>query len=99
MADYKVIDANGNPVKTNRLLHPGKVLAEELEARKILKKDFALLVGLQPPHLSELIKGKRHVSAKLALQFEKILGIDAGFWLRLQMAHDLAVARKELEIA
>lgn len=99
MAEYKVIDANGSPVKTNMLLHPGKVLAEELEARKILKKDFATTIGMQPPHLSDLIKGKRHVSAKLALQFEKRLGIDAGFWLRLQMAYDLAVARKELETA
>ena len=99
MAEYKVIDAYGTPVKTNILLHPGKVLAEELEARKILKKEFARNVGMQAPHLSDLLKGKRHVSAKLALQFEKFLGIDAGFWLRLQMAYDLAIARKEMETA
>lgn len=97
MPEYKVIDANGRPVKTNRVLHPGTVIAEELEERGILKKDFAALIGLQPAHLSDLFKGKRHVSAKLALQLEKYLGIDTDFWLRLQMAYDVAIARKQLE--
>lgn len=97
MPEYKVIDADGKPLKTNILLHPGTVLAEELEERGILKKDFALKIGMQPSHLSDLLKGKRHVSAKLALQLERHLGIDAGFWLRAQMAYDLAIARRELE--
>jgi len=96
MPEYKVTDTNGHPVKTNIALHPGSVLADELEARNILKKDFAALIGLQPSHLSDLLKGKRHVSAKLALQFQKHLGIDAAFWLRLQMAYDLFMAKKEL---
>jgi addiction module HigA family antidote len=97
MPEYKVIDANGKPVKTNTLLHPGSVIADELEARDILKKDFASAIGMHPSHLSDLLKAKRHVSAKLALQLEAHLGIDAGFWLRAQMAYDLAIARKELE--
>lgn len=97
MPEYKVIDANGKPVKTNTVLHPGTVIADELEARGILKKDFALQIGLQPSHLSDLLKGKRHVSAKLALQLEKHLGIEADLWLRLQMVYDLAIARRELE--
>ncbi len=99
MAIYKVVDIDDKPVKTNLALHPGKVLGEELEAREILQKDFAKKIGLQPPHLSDLIKGKRNISAILALKLEKELAIDAGSWLRLQMAHDLFVAKKELEKA
>lgn len=99
MGVYKVVDISGNPVKTNITLHPGKVLGEELEAREILQKDFAKKIGLQPPHLSDLIRGKRNVTARLALKLEKELGIDAGFWLRLQMAYDLFMAKKELEKA
>jgi antitoxin HigA-1 len=97
MGVYKVVDMNGNPVKTNRTLHPGKVLGEELEAREILQKDFAKTIGLQPPHLSDLIRGKRNVTARMALKLEKELGIEAGFWLRLQMAYDLFMAKKELQ--
>ncbi len=99
MAIYKVVDIDDKPVKTNLALHPGKVLGEELEAREILQKDFAKKIGLQPPHLSDLIKGKRNISAILALKLEKELAIDAGSWLRLQMAYDLFMAKKELEKA
>lgn len=98
MSEYKIVDRNGKPVKTNITLHPGKALGEELEAREIRRKDFATQIGMQPPHLSDFINGKRHVSAKLALKLEAKLGIEAGFWMRLQVAYDLAVAKKELSI-
>ena len=99
MAEYKVLGSDNKLLKTDVALHPGEILADELSAREILKKDFAATINLQPTHLSDLLKGKRHVSAKLALQLEKQLGIDAGFWLRVQVTYDLFMAKKELEIA
>jgi addiction module HigA family antidote len=99
MKHYEVIGKNGKVIETDVTLHPGEVLLDELEARKILKKDFAALLGLQPSHLSDLLKGKRHVSARLALKLEQHLKINASFWLRLQMAYDLFMAKKELEKA
>jgi HTH-type transcriptional regulator/antitoxin HigA len=54
---------------------------------------------MRPPHLNELIKGKRHISALLALKLEKQLGISAAFWLRLQIDYDLKIARKQLKVA
>ena len=53
-------------METDVTLHPGEILADELAARNILMKDFAAMIGMQPLHLSDSIKGKRHVSAKLA---------------------------------
>lgn len=97
MPEYKVIDSNGKSVETSITLHPGEILSDELEARNILKKDFAVQIGLQPSHLSDLIKGKRYVSAKLALKLEQYLQINAAYWLRVQMAYDLFMAKKELE--
>ncbi len=96
MNNFQAISRSGKPIEINILLHPGKLLGEELVARGITKKEFALLLGIQPPHLSDLIKGKRHISARLALKLEKFLDIDAGFWLRLQNTYDLDTARKEL---
>jgi len=81
------------------ILHPGEVLGDELEASGIPQKEFSALVDMRPPHLNELIKGKRHVSALLALKLEKQLGIGAAFWLRLQIDYDLKMARKQLKIA
>jgi len=71
MKHYEVIGKNGKVIETDVTLHPGEVLTDELEARKILKKDFAALLDLQPSHLSDLLKGKRHVSARLALKLEQ----------------------------
>ncbi len=99
MQTFKIVDKNLKELKTDIFLHPGEVLEEELEARELRKKDFASRIGIQAPHLSDLLKGKRHVSARIALKLEKELGIEADFWLRLQVAYDLAVARKELEIS
>jgi HTH-type transcriptional regulator/antitoxin HigA len=97
MSIYKVVDKHGKELETDVTLHPGEILGSELEAREITQKDFAKQLGIQAPHLNDLIKGKRHVSATLAVKIEKALGIDAAFWLRVQVAYDLAVARRELE--
>jgi addiction module HigA family antidote len=99
MANYKVIGKNGKEIFTEVLLHPGEVLAEELGAREISQKDFAALIDLRPPHFNELLKGKRHVSALLALKLEKNLGIDARFWMRLQTDYDLKIARRQIKVA
>jgi antitoxin HigA-1 len=99
MGVYKVIGKNGKEIETDAILHPGEVLGEELVAREIPQKEFAELVDMRPPHLNELIKGKRHVSAILALKLEKQLGISAAFWLRLQVDYDLKMARKQLKVA
>jgi antitoxin HigA-1 len=98
MATYKVVDKNGKKVTTDVLLHPGEVLADELSAREIKQKDFAQKLKLQPPHLNDLLKSKRHVSARIALKIEHELGIDAAYWLRLQMNYDLEVAKKEMQL-
>src|SRR5258706_10557555 len=99
MGVYKVIGKNGKEMETGAILHPGEVLGEELLARNIPQKEFADLVDMRPPHLNELIKGERHVSAILALKLEKQLGIGAAFWLRLQIDYDLKLARKQLKVA
>jgi addiction module HigA family antidote len=99
MGEYKVIGKNGKEIYTDILYHPGELLSEELEARGIVQKDFAALVNMRPSHFNELLKGKRHISALLALKIEKELGIDAKFWMRLQVDYDLKNARKQLKVA
>ncbi|SRR5258708_18937631 len=99
MSTYKVIGRNGKEIHSDVLLHPGDVLANELEARAIAQKSFAALVGMRPSHFNELLKGKRHMSAPLALKLEKQLDLEAGFWMRLQIDYDLKIARKQLEVA
>lgn len=73
--------------------HPGTLLKEELEANGINQKDFAIEIGMQKTMLNEIIKGKRPITADLALLLERALGISADYWLRFQSQYDLDVSR------
>lgn len=100
MSNYKVVNSSGKEIFTDVTLHPGEVLEMELAARNIKKTKFADLLGMKPGHFSELLHGKRHVSASTALKLEQLLDISAEFWMRVQVYHDLFVERhKELEVA
>jgi addiction module HigA family antidote len=96
---YKVTDKKGKEIFTPETLHPGEVLELELSARNIKKSEFAQSLGVRPGHLSELLHGRRHVSAHTAINLERILGIDAEFWLRVQMYYDLQIERNKLKEA
>lgn len=73
--------------------HPGEVLKDELKARDIRQKDFACDIDMQPTMLNEIIKGKRSVTADIALLLEEALDIAADFWLNFQNQYDLDQAR------
>lgn len=99
MGTYKVIGKNGKELVSDVLLHPGSVLGDELVARAIPQKEFADLLEMRPSHLNEVIKGKRNISALLALKLEQQLGISAAFWMRMQVDYDLKMAKKQLKVA
>ena len=98
MAAYKVINSKSKEIFTDVSLHPGEVLQMELAARNIKKTEFAELLGMKAGHFSELLHGKRHVSAATALKLEKLLEISAEYWMRVQVYHDLFEQRaRELD--
>ena len=68
--------------------HPGFVLKDELIAREISQKEFAQCIKMQPTMLNEIIKGKRAVTAEIALILEKALDIPEDFWMNL-IKHEL----------
>ena len=79
--------------KVDRLIpfkatHPGEILGEELKARGIKQNAFAEQIGMQPTHLSELIKGKRNITSDIAMRLENALGIPYKNWMNLQSGYD-----------
>jgi antitoxin HigA-1 len=94
MEPYIVIGKKGEALETNVLLHPGEVLSMEIEARGIKKSEFANAIGVTPGNLTELLNGKRHVSAMMAIKIEALLEISASFWLRIQSEYDLGIAKR-----
>ncbi len=81
--------------------HPGYLIKEEIECLGINQKEAAQKLGLASNVLSELINGKRNITPVLALKFESFFGIDAEYWLRLQIKFELDTLRikhkKELQ--
>ncbi|WP_316841036.1 HigA family addiction module antitoxin [Pedobacter gandavensis] len=90
----QIFDNKGIEI-TTQAFHPGIFLLEEIEKRKLLKKDLAKDLGLLPNNLSQIFTGKRNISITVALKLEKVLGISAEYWIGLQTAYDLQEARKE----
>jgi addiction module antidote protein, HigA family len=99
MGTYKVIGTNGNELRTDVVLHPGEVLREELEARGIKKSAFAMEIKIYPSHFSDILKGRRNISAVIAIKLEEKLTIPAEFWMRLQAEYDIAMERRKLVLA
>lgn len=85
----------------NRLknIHPGEILLEEflipmgISAYRLSKATF-----LPQTRISEIIKGKRSISADTALRLAKFFGTSPKFWLGLQADFDLEEALKIKEL-
>ena len=74
-------------------IHPGEILAEELEARGITQRELATQMGRPPQAVNEIIRGKKAMTVETALGLERILGIDASFWMNLETTYRLTLAR------
>jgi len=97
MNNYKVLNSRGKEIHTDIALHPGDILLDELEARGVRKTVFAEQLNMKPSHFSELLHGKRNVSAATALKLEKLLGISAEYFMRVQVYCDLFMERNKQE--
>ncbi len=75
---------------------PGEFLIEEfLKPLGLTQVVFAEAIGISKAYLSDIVHGRRGVSAEMAMRFEAALGMDAGFWLRAQAEVDLYQAQHD----
>jgi len=74
--------------------HPGAMLLEEfLKPLGMPQSELAERIGVSYPRINELVHGKRGMTPDTALRLERLLGVEAQFWLNLQLAWDLYHAR------
>jgi addiction module HigA family antidote len=75
---------------------PGEVLRIEfMEPLRLSARALARDLQVPANRITEIIRGERVVTAETALLLADRLGTTAEFWLNLQMAHDLEVARAQ----
>ena len=80
--------------------HPGEILLEEfLKPSGITQTALAKKLGWTRTRLNELIRGKRGITAKAALDLAKVLGTSAKLWMNFQATYDLDRAAKQRRVA
>lgn len=78
-------------------IHPGEILADEIEARDgLTQTELARLIDVPPGRISEIIAGKRAITADTALRLGKFLGTEPEFWMNLQKNYELRIARNAI---
>ncbi len=92
--DKAVFDyPNGIPLAP---VHPGETLAEEMSARRLSSNALALKLRTPANRITEIVAGKRGISAETALRLGRYFGTGAQFWVNLQARYELAIAEQEL---
>lgn len=77
-------------------VHPGRILRRELEARDLSANRLALSLRLPSGRITDILNGKRGISAETALRLARYFGNSARFWMNLQSAFELATAEREI---
>lgn len=76
--------------------HPGRSIRTAcLEPLGLSVTDGARALGVTRQTLNNVINGKSGISPQMAIRLTKAFGSTPETWLRMQLAYDLAVARKE----
>jgi len=73
-------------------IHPGEILGDELETLAVSANALARDLDVPVNRVTEIVNGKRAVTADTALRLARYFGTAPQFWLNLQTAYDLAMA-------
>ena len=78
-------------------VHPGEILLEEfLMPLNITQSFLAHQIGVSTQRVSEIARGKRPLTADIALRLARFFGTTPEFWLGLQMQYDLDITQDKL---
>jgi addiction module HigA family antidote len=76
---------------------PGDILLEEfLRPMKISQNQLAKDISVPANRVSQIIHGKREITADTALRLGKYFGIEPEFWLNLQVRYNMKIARSKV---
>ena len=74
-------------------IHPGEILAEELQALGMSANELATILRVPANRISQILAGKRGVTADTALRLGQWLGTGPEIWLNLQKSYELRLAQ------
>lgn len=78
-------------------VRPGEILRQDfMEPSGLTARGLAREIEVPVTRITEILNGQRSISAETALLLGRRFGTSPEFWLHLQSAHDLEVARQAL---
>jgi antitoxin HigA-1 len=75
--------------------HPGRLLKREMTTRGLSANKLALDIGVPSGRVTDILNGRRSISADTALLLGRCFGNGPPFWLDLQGQYDIAVVERE----
>lgn len=78
---------------------PGETLLELLESKRMSQAELADRTGRPKKTINEIVKGKAAITPETALQFERVLGVPASFWISREQGYRESLARAKEAIA
>lgn len=79
-------------------VHPGEIIKEEiLKPLNLSIRQLSAALSLTPGRVNDIILGRRGITADTALRLAQFLGNSAEFWVNLQSAYELRIARNASE--
>lgn len=79
----------------NPTAYPGRLLKRELKARALSANRLALDIGVPSGRITDILNGRRSITANTAVRLGRYFGNSAQFWLDLQSQYDIAMVERE----
>lgn len=77
------------------IVHPGRLLKRELTARKLSANRLSLDIGVPSGRITDILNGRRSITADTAVRLGRYFGNGAQFWVDLQGQYDIAMVERE----
>ena len=77
------------------VVHPGRLLRRELVARELSANRLSLDLGVPSGRITDILNGRRAITADTALRLGRYFGNSAQFWLDLQSQYEIALVERE----
>ena len=79
---------NMNGLSLDFIIHPGETVKEALEENNMSQEELAIRTGFSAKHVSEVVNGKKGISAQFAKGLEYAFDVPMEFWINLQGLYD-----------
>lgn len=77
------------------IFHPGRLLKRELAGRRLSANRLALAIGVPSGRITDILNGRRSISADTAVRLGRYFGNRPQFWMDLQAQYDIAVVERD----